>query len=61
MENWRNKEYLKLSEIRGILSIGENTVYKLVKQMPHIKIGKEYRIPRAAFEQWLKTQERKNA
>lgn len=44
-----------VSEIRGILKIGSNSVYNLIhsKSFPVRRIGRSYRIPCESFLLWL--------
>lgn len=60
MENWREREYLSVRDISRILQIHFNTAYKLVKTLPHIKIGSTYRVSTEAFQKWIRDQERAN-
>jgi excisionase family DNA binding protein len=47
---------LTIDEARGILRVGRNVMYDLTKNgLPHIKIGKQIRIPRDALFNWIKT------
>lgn len=57
--NWRDCDFLTPKQIAEILNIHQNTVYEIVNQLPHIRIGKAYRVARPAFEKWIKDQERK--
>lgn len=62
MDNdWRQLDFLTAKQIAKILGIHSNTAYDLVNKLPHIKIGKSYRVSRLAFEKWIKDQERMNA
>ena len=58
MENWRSQEHLSVKEIAQILHVHLNTAYEVIHQMPHIKIGKTYRVAVTAFEKWIRDQER---
>lgn len=42
-------------DIQTIMSLSRSTVYKLMadKEFPAIRVGNQYRVPRAAFAQWL--------
>lgn len=57
---WRELDYLSPKDIAEILRVHENTAYKVIHQMPFIKIGTLYRVPVPAFEKWLKDNERRN-
>lgn len=50
------KEYLNVKDIQGILNLGKNKTYELIRQddFPKIKIGKKYFIPRNEFETFMK-------
>lgn len=52
------KRVFTVEEVRNILNIGRNSVYKLVKQpsFPKILIGKKILIPINEFESWIKEQ-----
>ncbi|OMF25635.1 hypothetical protein BK133_21325 [Paenibacillus sp. FSL H8-0548] len=55
MEN--NNNLLTIDEARSILRVGRNVMYDLVKSgMPHIKVGKQIRIPQEALTAWIKNQ-----
>jgi excisionase family DNA binding protein len=48
---------LTIDEARGILRVGRNVMYELTKTgLPHIKVGKQIRIPREALLQWIQSQ-----
>lgn len=48
---------LTIDEARGILRVGRNVMYELTKTgLPHIKVGKQIRIPREALMQWIESQ-----
>lgn len=57
-KTWREREFLTPKEIANILSIHQNTAYELVNQLPHIRVGRTYRVATAAFEKWIRDQER---
>ncbi len=42
-------------EVAEILNIGLNKVYELLiqKQIPHVRVGRRYLIPKRALENWL--------
>ena len=61
MENWRSLEYLSVKEIAQILNIHINTAYDLTRKLPHIKVGKTYRVATKVLEKWIRDQERSNA
>jgi excisionase family DNA binding protein len=53
MEN--ANQLLTIDEARNILRVGRNVMYELIKSgVPHIKIGKQIRIPKKEFEEWVK-------
>ena len=47
---------LKVEDLMPILSIGRNSAYKLVRsgQIYSIRVGRSYRIPRDALEDYLR-------
>ena len=47
---------LKVEDLMPILSIGRNMAYKLVRtgQIYSVRIGRSYRIPRNALEDYLR-------
>ena len=49
------KMTMTVSEMAGCLGIGLNRAYELVKsgRIPNLKIGRQIRIPRKAFYEWL--------
>ncbi|WP_081389661.1 helix-turn-helix domain-containing protein [Paenibacillus odorifer] len=48
---------LTIDEARTILRVGRNVMYDLTKNgLPHIKVGKQIRIPREALYSWIKNQ-----
>lgn len=49
-------EYLTVEEVQDILKIGRTKVYKLIHQpdFPKTKIGRNFRIPKAEFEKFMK-------
>lgn len=48
-------DVLSITDLQEILSIGRNFAYYLVKtgQIPSIRLGKKYRIPKDAVLQYL--------
>lgn len=53
----RNYDLLTIDEARAILRVGRNAMYDLIKRgVPHIKIGKQIRIPKASFYVWMDEQ-----
>ena len=55
--NHENTAVLKVDELAKILSIGRNTAYELVRsgKIRSVKIGRTYRIPLTAVEDYLNT------
>lgn len=46
---------LTVDEARNILRVGRNVMYDLTKtSLPHIKVGKQIRIPQDELMQWIK-------
>lgn len=60
-KHWQEANFLSPKDIAGILSIHINTAYEIVNSIPHIKIGRTYRVAVPAFMKWIRDQERKNA
>ncbi|RIX60030.1 DNA-binding protein [Paenibacillus nanensis] len=53
----KNHDLLTVEEAREILRIGRNAIYNLIKVgLPHIKIGKQIRIPRELLYVWINEQ-----
>lgn len=57
---WREKEFLSRKDIAEILSISNDSAFKIIHQMPFVRIGNTYRVSCKAFQQWIKDQERKS-
>lgn len=55
--NHENTAVLKVDELAKILSIGRNTAYELIRsgKIRSVKIGRTYRIPLTAVEDYLNT------
>jgi excisionase family DNA binding protein len=52
-----NKQLLTIDEARAILQVGRNVMYSLIKTgLPHIKVGKQIRIPANALGEWVQKQ-----
>lgn len=51
--DWRIFDYLTPSQIAEVLQIGRDSAYELVRSLPHLKIGRQYRVSREAFEKYL--------
>ena len=60
-QNWRERDFLSRKDIADILGISNGAAYEIVHQLPHVKVGKVYRVSTKAFQEWIKTQERTNA
>lgn len=56
-------EILTIPEIARILRVGKNTAYALTarKDFPAIRVGRQIRVSRAAFNDWLKRECGKSA
>ena len=54
----QQNQLLTIDEARKILRVGRNVMYELIKSggVPHIKIGKQIRIPLKELEEWIKNQ-----
>ena len=52
--NWRSLDYLTPKQVGEILQIGRDSAYELVRSLPHLKIGKQYRVSTEAFQRFLK-------
>ena len=52
----RYKDILSVKELCEILHIGKNTAYRLLQsgEIPSVRIGKVYKIPKQAVEKYLK-------
>ena len=50
---WKTLDYLTPSQVGKILQIGRDSAYELVRSLPHLKIGRQYRVSREAFEKYL--------
>lgn len=46
---------LSVTEAARELGVGKNTAYDLIRanRLPHLRIGRNIRIPRQALESWL--------
>ncbi|WP_196595140.1 helix-turn-helix domain-containing protein [Pectinatus frisingensis] len=55
-----DKVTLTVPEMAERLSIGKNKAYELVRRVPHVKIGKQIRIPVVQFNEWLINEAKKN-
>ena len=53
-------EFMSTKELQKELGISKTTAYSLVQsgEVPSIKIGRSYRIPREMFEAWVKDKAR---
>lgn len=53
----RNIDLLTVDEAKKILKVGRNVMYDTIKKgIPHIKIGKQIRIPRESLIEWINKQ-----
>lgn len=50
---WKTLDYLTPNQVGKILQIGRDSAYELVRSLPHLKIGKQYRVARETFEKYL--------
>lgn len=57
------KATLTVEDIGRILNIGRNKAYSLVKEddFPKIRIGKQFRIPCDAFNNWIASKVSENS
>lgn len=59
---WRERDYLKSTDVMEILDVSRPTAIAIMHELPHFKFGKNcIRISRPAFEKYLKDNERANA
>jgi excisionase family DNA binding protein len=51
-------DLLTTNEIRGLLHVDRTTIYRMVEngRLPAIRVGKQWRFPRAEIERWLRAQ-----
>lgn len=56
----RGKTSYNLKEIQKLLGVCRSTATKIVmaKYFPSIRVGREVRIPKAAFDAWLNNQKK---
>jgi len=54
----KDRQYYTVSEVAEEWNVSLSTVYAWVAKglIPHLKIGKTVRIPKAPYEQWKKEQ-----
>lgn len=52
--DWHTKEYLKPGEIMEILDISRTSVYNLLSEVPHVRVGYSYRVKTSDFIKYLK-------
>lgn len=54
----KQTQLLTIDEAREILRVGRNVMYELIRSggVPHIKIGKQIRVPLRELEEWVKNQ-----
>lgn len=53
--DWRSLDYLTPKQVGEILQIGRDSAYELVRSLPHLKIGKQYRVSSEEFRKYLNT------
>ena len=48
---------LTVDEVAERLRLSRNTIYSLIHthQIPHIRLGRKFRIPTQAFENWIES------
>lgn len=46
------EQYITVQELCGLLRISQTTAYRMIKeqQIPAVKIGRRYKIPRSMFD-----------
>ena len=56
----KNLELLRPKDVAPLLGVTTSRIYQLIqaKQLPAIKVGGAYRIPRRAWERWLEARSR---
>ena len=57
-DNMNSKSCLSVAEVAETMGICRSKVYTLIRDsnLPHIKVGRRYIIPKIAFRDWLKNQ-----
>jgi len=50
-----NEKYLTVYQVAEYLGISNSTVYKnlIKKEIPAVKIGRQWRIPKSRLENWI--------
>jgi hypothetical protein len=63
MKNIKERAYLSVGDIRGILGIGYSTAYRLMQMLPHVDIAppgsryKTMRLEKKELERYLRQRE----
>ena len=55
MMSHSSDNYLTVEEIAEELRVSKMTVYRLIHddELGHVRVGRTYRVPLAAFDEWL--------
>ena len=56
-----NESLINLTEAQKVLGIGKSKMYQLIKngEIPHLYIGKGYKIRRSALDEYIKSHEKR--
>lgn len=49
-----DRDFYTVQDIQNILRIGRNQAYKVIKAIPHMRIGKNIRVSKIAFDEWVR-------
>ncbi len=62
MTSRMNQEIMKINDVAEYLKIAPSTVYRLIhqRQFPAFRFGGNYRISRAALDEWIERQARRS-
>ena len=60
--NDKAQEIMDVRQAAKYLGLGESSIYKLAKkgEIPHVKLLSSIRFPKAALDEWIEAQARKN-
>jgi excisionase family DNA binding protein len=55
MTNHSSSPLLTVAEIADVLRVSKMTVYRLIHdgELSHVRVGRTYRVPLVAFDEWL--------
>ena len=57
-----DRQVMRVEEVQAFLGVGRSKVYEMIArgELPALRIGRLFRVPRSALEQWVEENTRRS-